>query len=55
MSENRVQRRIFGPKGQEVVEAGEGCIMKSFITCKVKVKLSPCLTKYHTLTYPLLN
>jgi hypothetical protein len=30
VSENRVLRRIIGPKRQE---AGEDCIMRSFITC----------------------
>jgi hypothetical protein len=29
--ENRVLRRIFGPKREEM--AGENCIMRSFITC----------------------
>jgi hypothetical protein len=29
--ENRVLRRIFGPKGDEVT-VGENCIMRSFIT-----------------------
>jgi hypothetical protein len=29
--ENRVLRRIFGPKKEEV--AGEHCIMRSYITC----------------------
>jgi len=28
-----VPRRIFGPKREEVAEAGEDCIMKNFITC----------------------
>jgi hypothetical protein len=27
-----VPRRIFGPKREEVVGDGEGCIMRSFIT-----------------------
>jgi hypothetical protein len=31
--ENRVLRRIFGPKRDEVTEVGENCIMRSFITC----------------------
>jgi hypothetical protein len=31
--ENRVLRRIFGPKRDEVTgEIGENCIMRSFIT-----------------------
>jgi hypothetical protein len=38
MSENRVLRRIFGPKwgeGRSWWEAGEGCIMRSFMICTV--------------------
>jgi hypothetical protein len=31
--ENRVPRRIFGPKRNEWEESGENCIMRSFITC----------------------
>jgi hypothetical protein len=31
--ENRVLRRIFGPKRDEVRKVGENCIMRSFITC----------------------
>jgi hypothetical protein len=31
--ENRVLRRIFGPKRVKWQEAGENCIMKSFVTC----------------------
>jgi hypothetical protein len=30
--ENRVLRRVFGPKSDEQ-EVGENCIMRSFITC----------------------
>jgi hypothetical protein len=30
--ENRVLRRIFGPKRDEVTGDGEDCIMRSFIT-----------------------
>jgi hypothetical protein len=30
---NRVLRRIFGPKRDEVTGDGENCIMRSFITC----------------------
>jgi hypothetical protein len=30
--ENRVLRRIFGPKRDEETEVGENCIMRSFIT-----------------------
>jgi hypothetical protein len=33
VSENRVLRRIFGPKRAEVQEIGENCIKRSFITC----------------------
>jgi hypothetical protein len=33
MFENRVLRRIFGPKRDEVTGVGENCIMRSFITC----------------------
>jgi hypothetical protein len=32
--ENRVLRRIFGPKVEEVT--GENCIMSSFIICKTR-------------------
>jgi hypothetical protein len=31
--ENRVLRRIFGPKRDEVTKVGESCVMRSFITC----------------------
>jgi hypothetical protein len=31
--ENRVLRRIFAPKRDEVTGVGENCIMRSFITC----------------------
>jgi hypothetical protein len=31
--ENRVLRRISGPKWEKWREAGEDCIMRSFITC----------------------
>jgi hypothetical protein len=31
VSENRVLKRIFGPKMEEVTETGENCIMRSFI------------------------
>jgi hypothetical protein len=31
--ENSVLRRIFGPKREIVMEAGENCVMRSFITC----------------------
>jgi hypothetical protein len=30
--QNRVLRRIFGPKREKGQEAGEDCIMRSFIT-----------------------
>jgi hypothetical protein len=32
--ENRVLRRIFGPKRDEVTGEGGNCIMRSFITCQ---------------------
>jgi hypothetical protein len=41
--ENRVLRRIFGPK-RNWWETGEDCMMRSFVTCKVKVKLSLCFS-----------
>jgi hypothetical protein len=31
--ENRVLRRILGPKRNEMTVAGENCIMRSFTTC----------------------
>jgi hypothetical protein len=31
--ENRVLRRIFGPKRDERQEVGENCIMRNFRTC----------------------
>jgi hypothetical protein len=31
--ENRVLRRITGPKRDEVTGVGENCVMRSFITC----------------------
>jgi hypothetical protein len=31
--ENRLLRRLFGPKGMKWQEVGESCIMRSFITC----------------------
>jgi hypothetical protein len=34
--ENRVLRRIFGPKRDEMIKAGENYIMRSFITCIVR-------------------
>jgi hypothetical protein len=30
--ENRVLRRIFGPEGDEMIEFGENCIIRCFIT-----------------------
>jgi hypothetical protein len=33
VSENNVLRRVFGPNREEVAEAGENCIMRSFVTC----------------------
>jgi hypothetical protein len=32
VSENRVLRRIFAPKGDEVTGGWRNCIMRSFIT-----------------------
>jgi hypothetical protein len=34
--ENRVLMRIFGPKREKWREAGEDCIMRSFIACKLR-------------------
>jgi hypothetical protein len=34
--ENRLLRKIFGPKKDEVIEVRENCIMKSFITCTLR-------------------
>jgi hypothetical protein len=31
--ENRMLRRIFGPKRRKWRETGEDCIMRGFITC----------------------
>jgi hypothetical protein len=31
VSENRVLRKIFGPKGGKYQEAGEKCVIKSFL------------------------
>jgi hypothetical protein len=31
--ESRVLRRIFGPKGDEVMGTGENYIMRSFVNC----------------------
>jgi hypothetical protein len=31
--ENRVLRRIFGPKRDEVIGGCRNCVMRSFITC----------------------
>jgi hypothetical protein len=33
MFENRVLRRIFGPKREEVTADGENCVMKRFMIC----------------------
>jgi hypothetical protein len=35
--ENRVLRRIFGPKREEVVGGGEDCIMRSFINLYISL------------------
>jgi hypothetical protein len=38
--ENRVLRRIFGPKRDEMMKGGENCIMRSFMICALRyVKL----------------
>jgi hypothetical protein len=34
--ENRVLRRIFGPKRDEVQASGENCIMRSFTICTLR-------------------
>jgi hypothetical protein len=34
--ENKVLRRIFRPKTDEVTGDGENCIMKSFIICTLR-------------------
>jgi hypothetical protein len=31
--ENKVLRRIFGPKRDEVTENGENCLMRSIVIC----------------------
>ena len=33
VSENRVLRRIFGPKTDEVIKSGENYIMRSLMIC----------------------
>jgi hypothetical protein len=34
--ENRVLRRIFRPKRDEVTESGENCITKNFVICTLR-------------------
>jgi hypothetical protein len=34
--ENRVLRRIFGPKTDEVTGSGENCIMRNFVICTLR-------------------
>jgi hypothetical protein len=34
--ENRVLRRIFGPKRDEVTRGWRNCIMRNFITCTLR-------------------
>jgi hypothetical protein len=34
--ENRVPRRIFGPKRDEVTGEKENCIMRSFVICTLR-------------------
>jgi hypothetical protein len=36
MFENKLLRRKFGPERDEVREAGENYIMRSFITCTLR-------------------
>jgi hypothetical protein len=38
--ENRVLRRIFRHKSEEIQEAEKYCIMRSFVTC-IKLRLHP--------------
>jgi hypothetical protein len=38
--ENRVLRRIFGPKRDEVTGGGENCIMRSCMVCTLRPVLS---------------
>jgi hypothetical protein len=40
--ENRVLRRIFGPKREEVAGGWRNYIMRSFITCALYKMLSGC-------------
>jgi hypothetical protein len=35
--ENGVLRRVFGPKRDKIVQGGGNCIMKSFITCTLRL------------------
>jgi hypothetical protein len=37
--ENRVLRRIFGPKRDEVAGGGENCIMRSCVVCTLYLVL----------------
>jgi hypothetical protein len=34
--ENRVLRRIFGPKMDEIIKVEENYIVKSFLTCSLR-------------------
>jgi hypothetical protein len=34
--ENRVLRRIFEPKRDEMIGGGENCTVRSFITCTLR-------------------
>jgi hypothetical protein len=34
--ENKVLRRIFGPRRDEVAGGGENCIMRSFVICALR-------------------
>jgi hypothetical protein len=55
--ENRVLKRIFGPRRDEVTGSGENHIMRSLMICtahpKVKVKFR-CGAFYSTTAYGLL-
>jgi hypothetical protein len=37
--ENKVLRGIFGPERKEMAEVGEGCTMRSFLTCTLHHRL----------------
>jgi hypothetical protein len=31
--ENRVLRKVFGPKGDEIMRGGENCVTRCFVIC----------------------